>query len=241
MREVVTDPVQNGNTRGNPMAFRQLSIVLVVLMVVLLSVGSLMAQTPTTYPSTCARQEVVGQTVVCDPAVEQPNCLATWWANSALGNFCRNVARDTKRNNCWPQPFIKADREAVRMPFVLMVANGWKRQNTLGDQHFEAETGKLTSDGKLKIRRILLQGLPQHRALWVYRSARLTETAARVNAVNAFARQTVRDGSTPRIYETDIPPAGWPAQRIYTIGEKWYASMPDPILPKEQYGGEASE
>ncbi|HBO43343.1 MAG TPA: hypothetical protein DD670_05300, partial [Planctomycetaceae bacterium] len=149
------------------MALRFLSMLLTATLVWACA-GSLLAQ-QTSATCTPHGRYVVGETVVCDDTAQQAH-LATWWANSPIGNFCRSVVRDTKRNNCWPEPFVKADREAVREPFVRMVANGWQRQNTLGDHHFDPETGQLNRDGQLKVRRVLIEGLPQHRSFWVYRA-----------------------------------------------------------------------
>jgi len=183
-------------------------------------------------PSCC--QAVVGQTTVVAEQAVQPAPVATWWANSALGNFCRSVVRDTKRNNCWPKPFPKADREAVRRPFVEMIANGWKLENTLGDHHFDPQTGKLNRAGQLKVRAILLEGLPQNRFLYVHRAERNSDTAARVDSVQQYAAQTVRDGSLPPVFETDIPAPGTPAQRVDDVETKWVSSMPSPRLPANQ-------
>jgi hypothetical protein len=71
----------------------------------------------------------------------------------AWNNFCR----DFHRNNCWPDPFVVPDRVAVRAPINVMVAQGWKIQNTLGDHHFEGDTAKLTEAGELKVRAVIAQ------------------------------------------------------------------------------------
>ncbi|HLA83787.1 MAG TPA: hypothetical protein VJL29_03255 [Thermoguttaceae bacterium] len=217
------------------MSSRSLSVALMIF-VVLAGVTALQAQTHDY--STCG-PEPACQTE-CGP---QPQAapVATWWANSSLGKFYRACARDAKRNNCWPEPFVKADRLAVRAPFVQMVSNGWERQNTLGDHHFDRETGKLNRDGQLKIRRILLEGLPQHRALYVYRAERQAETLARVDSAQQYAAQTVRDGVLPPIYETDIPAVGWPAQLVDRVDGQWVKTMPDPRLPAKQQSEEDSQ
>jgi hypothetical protein len=115
-----------------------------------------------------------------------------------------------------------------------MVSNGWRRQNTLGDFFFVAETGKLNRAGELKVRYILLEGLPQHRYLYVHRAERASETAARVAAVRQYAARTVRDGTPVQVFETDIPAPGWPAQWVDLIETKAIDTMPDPRLPKAQ-------
>ena len=55
-------------------------------------------------------------------------------ASTALADwheFWHRVKIDYHRNNCWPEPFIYADRRATRAPFQAMVNNGWQRQTTL--------------------------------------------------------------------------------------------------------------
>ena len=68
-----------------------------------------------------------------------------------LGRIWHNFTQDFHRNRAWPEPFIYADRDAVRAPFHIMVAKGWKRQNTLNSHHFDAESGELTDAGKRKL------------------------------------------------------------------------------------------
>lgn len=184
---------------------------------------------------------VVGETVVVPPETAHPAPAATWWSNSAVGKFCRSVARDTKRANCWPEPFPRADREAVRAPFVCMVANGWRRQNTLGNHHFDAETGELNQAGRLRVRSILVEGQPHHRFIGVYRTDRASETAARVASVQQYAAQTVRDGVMPEVFETDIPAPGWPARWVEHTDRRYEAAMPEPRLSKQEGEEESSQ
>ena len=217
------------------MSLRRLSIVLIMFAV---STGatSILAQSA---DESCSynRQQVVGQTVVCDP-VAKPDPVATWWANSALGKFYRNCCRDAKRNNCWPEPFVKADRMAVRLAFSRMVNNGLRRENTLGNHHFIGDTGKLNRSGQLMIRQILLEGLPQRRVLYVYRAERAGETAKRIDAVQQYTAMIVRDGAMPPIYATNIPAPGRSAQSVDIIDRKYTDSMPDPRLPTQQQSDE---
>ena len=84
--------------------------------------------------------------------------------------FCSSVARDTKRRNCWPKPWVCPDRQAVQAPFAVMVANGWRLQNMLGDHHFAAVTGELTEAAHLKIRWILTEAPQQQRTIYVHRA-----------------------------------------------------------------------
>ena len=66
-----------------------------------------------------------------------------------------SIVRDVKRRQCWPEPFVAPDRATVRSPFVTQVANGWRRQNMLGEFHFQPGSQDLTEAGRLKVRWIL--------------------------------------------------------------------------------------
>jgi len=163
----------------------------------------------------------------CD--VARPDPVATLF--SPVTSVARMVCRDFKRNNCWPAPFVCPDRQAVREPFVRMVAKGWTRENTLGDHHFEPETGKLTYAGVLKVRKILLLGPIEHRTIYVYRAMKPEETAARVDAVQQLAADTLRTGQLPAVLETNLPAPGWPADQVDNVSRRYRATMPDPRLP----------
>jgi len=147
-----------------------------------------------------------------------------------LDEFMHSVARDTKRRNCWPKPFVAADRQSVRAPFAAMVANGWQSQNMIGDHHFIENTGNLTPAGKLKISWVLTQAPEQHRTIWVCQGRSPEETAARINSVQETAMAILPDGLMPDILESSTPALGWPASRLDSVGQKFRASTPDPRI-----------
>ena len=108
-------------------------------------------------------------------------------AENWLCEFFEGVVRDTKRRQCWPKPFTCPDREAVRAPFAVMVANGWQRQNMLADFHFEPGTTRLTEAGRLKVRSIVFDSPEQHRTVFV-RRADTPEETTRAHRVGAATR-----------------------------------------------------
>jgi hypothetical protein len=148
-----------------------------------------------------------------------------------LCDFCNSVARDTKRRNCWPAPFICPDRQAVRAPFAIMVNNGWRRQNMLGDFYFEPTTGQLTEAGKLKIRWIVIEAPEQHREIYVHIGQTIEETQARMAAATAEAASLAPQGQVPPVMQTSISDGGTPADRVDLIERKYQTSMPNPRLP----------
>jgi len=150
----------------------------------------------------------------------------------------KSVWRDWKRNNCWPEPFVRPDRQAVRAAFAISIENGWRRQNLLSDFHFDMDTGKLTPAGEEKLRWILLEAPEQHRTIYVGRARTAQETAARINSIQKVGAEIVPDGPLPAVLETNIKPDGWPAERVDVIGRKFQDSIPDPRLPPTTGAGE---
>jgi hypothetical protein len=147
----------------------------------------------------------------------------------------RAIVRDFNQRNRWPEQYVCADREAVRAPFDLMVVKGWMRQNTLGTHHFEPHSGELTEAGRLKVQWIVFEAPAQHRNIFVHRSPDAQETAARLAATGEYATGiSVEGAGPPPVLLSDTAPSGWPAERVDTIGRKFQASLPQPVLPAPQ-------
>jgi len=141
-----------------------------------------------------------------------------------------SVVQDTKNRNSWPYPFICADRAAVPAPYAVMVANGWRRQNMLGEYHFEPGTAKLTEAGRLKVRWILTVGPQQHRLIYVHRAETDDETSARMATVLLLASK-ITPYDLPPVLATSISDEGWPADQIDLVGRKFRDATPPPTLP----------
>jgi hypothetical protein len=153
--------------------------------------------------------------------------------------FFTSIAQDVKRRQCWPAPFAEPARVAVRAPFCLMGNNGWRRQNMLGEYHFEPGTGQLTEAGRLKVRWILTVAPEQRRSIYVHAADANPETAARMNAVQQFASQ-VTPMCLPPVMATSIPDDGWSATQVDAIDRKYLAAQPVPRLPMPSTGTGAS-
>jgi hypothetical protein len=151
-------------------------------------------------------------------------------------SFFSGIAKDVKRRQCWPAPFNASDRVAARLPFALMVNNGWRRQNMLGEFHFEPGTGQLTEAGRLKVRWILTTGPEQHRLLYVHTADTDRETAARMTAVQQLASQ-ISPMNLPPITATSISDEGWSANQVDGISRKYLSSQPNPRLPPPTSSG----
>jgi hypothetical protein len=163
-------------------------------------------------------------------------------ASQVSADFCcgifTSIAKDTKRRQCWPDPFAGPDRTAARAPFATMVANGWRRQNMMSDFYFSPSTGELTEAGKQKVRWILTVGPQQHRVLYVHTALTEQETAARLAAVQELASQ-ISPNNLPPVLATSISDAGWPAAEVDAISRKYMSSTPVPRLSAPASGGSA--
>ncbi|MEN6458756.1 MAG: hypothetical protein ABFC63_07475 [Thermoguttaceae bacterium] len=159
-------------------------------------------------------------------------CCATQVSAELLSGAFNSVVRDVKRRQCWPDPFQTADRASVRAPFCAMVANGWRRQNMLGEFHFEPQSGQLTEAGRLKVHWILTACPEQHRQIYVHTATTSEETAARVASVQQVAAQLARDDMARMVpvMTTSIADDGWPASRVDAISRKMLSSTPIPRL-----------
>ncbi len=147
-----------------------------------------------------------------------------------LRSFAHSVVVDFHRNNCWPEPFMQADREATRIPFNAMVANGWRLQNALTDHHFEPTTGRLNEAGKLKAYRILTEVPKQHRTIYVLRAKSAEETAARLDGVEKLVATYAAEGIQGNVVLSTVTPRGWPAERVDAVTRAFQASAPEPRL-----------
>ena len=154
-----------------------------------------------------------------------------------VGCLVRSIERDFARRNCWPEPFVYADRDAARAPWGLMVANGWERQNLMIDMYFEGEGARLTDAGKTKLNWILFDAPPQHRVIYVRRSIHPDETAARMAAVQAYVASIWTGEQTPPILASNASQEGWPADRVDTVNKKFLQAIPAPTLPTTGQGG----
>ncbi len=156
------------------------------------------------------------------------------WIWNAPKKVASDIARDTKRRNVWPEPFVQPDREAARAPFATMIGHGWRQQNLIAHYHFRKDGQGLTEAGRHKVRSILFGVTPQHRIIYVQRADDAQVTASRVSDVHALAAQLSPHGELPPVVETDIAPHGRPAEWVDAVGRKFHESMPAPTLPEGQ-------
>jgi len=135
-------------------------------------------------------------------------------AQAGWNEFWERFHVDFHRVNCFPEPFIYGDREAARAPFIAMINNGWRRQNTLGDQHFDGETNRLNQAGTLKLKEILIENPEQFRSVFVLRTAFGDTTNIRLQSVQESAAQIAPQQGQALVYQTNVGPAVAPGEEV---------------------------
>ena len=148
--------------------------------------------------------------------------------------FWNRVQTDFYRNNSWPEPFLTADKMAVRTPYCIQTDNGWKMQNTVGTFLFDNETQQLNQAGDLLVKWIITQAPINRRAVFVLKGDTADATNVRVQSVQAAV---AKYGCVCPVLLTDCEPAGWSAAYIDTISQHYSATIPNPRLPPRQSGG----
>lgn len=151
---------------------------------------------------------------------------------STAADYWHRFSTDWHRNNCWPKPFNYSDRDAVRVPFFTMVNNGWQRQTTLGDYHFDGGSQELNQAGRRQLRWILTQAPENRRIVFVQRSTFVDQTAARVDSVQRSAATIIPRGLLPEVVQTHSPPIGMPAELIDPVYRLHASTIPEPRLPE---------
>ena len=170
----------------------------------------------------------------CQEYVESADGCGNILSDNILTRAIHSFSRDFRRNNCWPRPFVWKDREATRTPFVVMANKGWQRENTLGEFHFDQDTGKLNEPGRLRVYWIVNQELPQRHVILVHRAMRTEETEARIDSVQKWTARIVSSGTLPPVLETNIPAPGRAAEEVDHIRVEYLKSMPAPRLPANE-------
>lgn len=154
-----------------------------------------------------------------------------FFPGASKAQFFKKAHQACQRNRCWPMPFLQPDRMAVRAPFATMINNGWRTQNTLGDDHFDADTGMLNEAGELKVRDILTYSPPEHRTVFVLQAQNEQVSAERNRSVSELVTKLQPFGQGPLVAGTNLRPRTAPADYINTIGTRFSATTPDPRLP----------
>ncbi len=166
---------------------------------------------------------------------------ADWHAVKAQWNcFWDRVHLDWHRNNAWPEPFVQADRKAVKDPIAVMVDKGWQLQNTIPNQLFDTETQELTRAGELKVQQILTEMPTRRRMVFVLRGMTVEITQTRYKSVEKAAVEVVGDAASGMIAISDLTPRGGSGAYYERVNAGYEATTPAPRLPDLSEAGDGN-
>jgi hypothetical protein len=151
--------------------------------------------------------------------------------------FWHNVHVGWHRNNEWPEPFICADRGYGVAPFAVMIANGWQRQNLIGENYFEEGSKRLNHAGIERIRYILRQAPVEHRVFFVQRDLNDQITDMRVDAVQETIASLQPKGPLPDVIVSNMVPEGRSAEIVTAELNGYAKSPPTPRLSAHSASG----
>jgi hypothetical protein len=221
--------------------------------------GPVRAERPTTYPAfgafamvrplianlTLAGLAAAGLALASNAALADGgpavcnNCNAGGMGNGQAGGwnqFWHRCQTDFYRNNTWPEPFLTADKMAIRSAYCIQTDNGWKMQNTIGSFLFDSETQRVNQAGELLVKWIVQQAPVHRRAVFVLKGDTAEATSIRVNSVQAAVAKYA-DGCVCPVLLTLTEPPGWSAAYIDSITQQFNATIPAPRLPARQTTG----
>lgn len=147
-------------------------------------------------------------------------------AENEWDDFWDSVKVDFHRNNQWPHPFVEADIAATNAPFAIMIANGWQRENLLGEEYFDSETKRLTAAGRNRIRTILTQCPPEHRIIFVQRDLADDITAKRLDEVQQTVAALLPQGALPDVVVSNMTSAYRSAELVNAELKSYATSVP---------------
>jgi hypothetical protein len=152
-------------------------------------------------------------------------------ASAGWNEFWHQFHLDYKRNQVWPDPFRHGDRDATRAPFIVMTNNGWRLNNTLGHDLFDAEKNELNHAGWRKVRWIVTEAPVHRRSIYVLYGPNPAATQARLESVRQSVIGIVGEEMMPPIMLTNRAPRGVAGDYVDQVDRSYRSSIPAPVLP----------
>lgn len=149
------------------------------------------------------------------------------------GSICEAFWNGYCANVMWPSIYVQPARRGICESYAVMINNGWRRQNLLGDYHFKPESNELTKAGELKVQWILTQAPPHRRSIFVQRAGNEMQTAARVAQVNQYAANMSPPVGMIDVNDTHIVAEGRSAGAVDAMFVGFQANQPPPVLPTD--------
>lgn len=172
---------------------------------------------------------MVALALTCQGAMAQ--CTQCQSAGCYEPTICEMFKSGYVANVVWPRQFVPASRRPICQAYAAMVNNGWRRQNLLGDYHFDPDTQELTRAGELKLQWILTQAPVNRRDVYVQRGENVAETATRIATVHGYTARMSPAVGAVRVNDTHIVAEGHSAGSVDNMFIGFQTNQPPPVLP----------
>lgn len=144
-------------------------------------------------------------------------------------------------NRYWYDQYVWPSRRAICQSYATMVNNGWRRNNLLGEYHFDPKNPQQLSEaGQHKTKWILTQAPQDRRTVFVERGVEQTETTDRLAAVQDYAANLSPSQGPADVQETHIRNEGRPAGAVDAVFTGFSANQAPPVLPQSSSGSSES-
>jgi hypothetical protein len=168
--------------------------------------------------------------------------LTAWISSSSVqaggwDDFWCGCKADYQFNSQWPKPFIDYDRQAAVAPYHVMIANGWQRQNLIGNNFFDDDTKQLTSAGIHQIHSILLESPAEHRVIFVSRDLSSERTKDRIDQIQQALAVMLPGESLPAVVVSNMQAEGRSAQMVDKEQTLYSSSAPQPRISGSRGAG----
>ncbi len=170
-------------------------------------------------------------------SAQRGECSCNQGCYAGVGEACR---AGFYANATWPRSYIPASRRAVCQTYAAMIQNGWRRQNLLGNYHFDENSNELTEAGKLKVNWILSQAPVDRRSIFVQRGINEAQTATRIASVHDRAANMSPTIGHVEVNDTHLVAEGHSAGVVDSMFVGFQANRPLPALPAST-GSESGE
>lgn len=155
----------------------------------------------------------------------------TAFAQYGSPTFSERFYHGYRKNVQWPNPYIQPARRSIHSAYNMVINNGWRRQNLLGDYHFTQGTNQLTEAGKLKVRWILTQTPMQRRNVYVQRGSSEAQTALRMASVHKMTASMSPSTGLANVSDTHIVAEGHSARSVDATFVGYAKNKLAPVLP----------
>lgn len=147
-----------------------------------------------------------------------------------MRSFLDRSRLDYQRNVAWPHPFVHADRASYKGFIQPCIDRGWEIQNTLSEDCFDGQSGRLNRLGAAKIRNVVHAAPLHRRSVFVYGANGSDLVQARIKEVQSYLTYEFGRSNNVTVLATANYPHGGRGIYAEHMIPKYFEAIPNPAL-----------